>query len=227
MNLQETIRRILREETEPPLYFRRRVSASDIERLVRDVKISISGGKNKSDALYDAVQNFISSNREQFKDYMWSINHLPSLIKYINSKLDEEPLNESILREETSDQESIKDLVSDMGFYQTAKMFGGIKGLYSVLGFTGTQKEMIFIVDTIMRHDVPVMENICDFKIEPTLHSLKLYVEMPKYYPNLADDSWANRQRVLRARDNISTIINKLGNSLVRGHTIDVSLGKC
>ena len=69
MNLQETIRRILREETEPPLYFRRRVSASDIERLVRDVKISISGGKNKSDALYDAVQNFISSNREQFKDY--------------------------------------------------------------------------------------------------------------------------------------------------------------
>ena len=102
MNLQETIRRILREETEPPLYFRRRVSASDIERLVRDVKISISGGKNKSDALYDAVQNFISSNREQFKDYMWSIKHLPSLIKYINSRLDEEPLNESILKEELS-----------------------------------------------------------------------------------------------------------------------------
>ena len=101
MKLQETIRRILREETEPPLYFRRRVSASDIERLVRDVKISISGGKNKSDALYDAVQNFISSNKEQFKDYLWSINHLPSLIRYINSKLNEEPLNESILREES------------------------------------------------------------------------------------------------------------------------------
>ena len=100
MNLQETIRRILREETKPPLYFRRRASDSDIERLVRDVKISISGGKNKSDALYDAVQNFISSNKEHFKDYMWSINHLPSLIKYINSKLDEEPLNESILMEE-------------------------------------------------------------------------------------------------------------------------------
>ena len=102
MNLQETIRRVLSEETKPPLYFRRRSSASDIERLVRDVKISIRDGKNKSDALYDAVQNFISSNREQFKDYMWSINHLPSLIKYINSRLDEEPLNESILKEELS-----------------------------------------------------------------------------------------------------------------------------
>jgi len=100
MNLQETIRRILREETKPPLYFRRRVSPSDIERLVRDVKISIRDGKNKSDALYDAVQNFISSNKEQFKDYMWTINHLPSLLKYINSRLKDEPLNESILREE-------------------------------------------------------------------------------------------------------------------------------
>ena len=227
MNLQETIRRILREETEPPLYFRRRVSASDIERLVRDVKISISGGKNKSDALYDAVQNFISSNREQFKDYMWSINHLPSLIKYINSKLDEEPLNESILREETSIQDRVKNTVSEIGFNTTKKMFGSINNLYSALGFTGTQEEMIFIVDTLMKHDVPIIENICDFRIVPTKHSLKLYVEIPKYYSNLADDSWANRQRVLRARDNISTIIHKLGNSLVRGHTIDVSLGKC
>ena len=101
MNLQESIRRILREETELTNYIRRRATANDLERLVRDVKISISGGKDKSDALYDAVQNFISSNKEHFKDYMWSINHLPSLIRYINSKLDEEPLNESILREES------------------------------------------------------------------------------------------------------------------------------
>ena len=56
----------------------------------------------------------------------------------------------------------------------------------------------------------------------------KLWQFGTKYnYSNLADDSWANRQRVLRARDNISTIINRLGNNLVRGHTIDVSLGKC
>jgi hypothetical protein len=119
------------------------------------------------------------------------------------------------------------DKISNMGFYKTSRMFGGIQNLYKVLGFTGTQEEMIFIVDTIMRHDVTVIENICDFKIEPTLHSLKLYVEIPKYYPNLADDSWANRQRVLRARDNITTIIERLGNDLVRGHIVNVSVGKC
>ena len=120
MNLQESIRRILREETKLSDYIRRRVTANDLERLVRDVKISISGGKDKSDALYDAIQNFISSNRERFKDYKWSINHLPSLIKYINSKLDEEPLNESILREESN-----KDILID-GLYDPIYEENGI-----------------------------------------------------------------------------------------------------
>ena len=120
MNLQESIRRILREETELTNYIRRRATANDLERLVRDVKISISGGKDKSDALYDAVQNFISSNKEQFKDYMWSINHLPSLIRYINSKLDEEPLNESVLREESN-----KDILID-GLYDPIYEENGI-----------------------------------------------------------------------------------------------------
>ena len=121
MNLQESIRRILREEKELSTYFRRRVTANDLERLVRDVKISISGGKDKSDALYDAVQNFISSNRERFKDYKWLYsNHLPSLIRYINSKLDEEPLNESVLREESN-----KDILID-GLYDPIYEENGI-----------------------------------------------------------------------------------------------------
>ena len=132
-----------------------------------------------------------------------------------------------VLKEETSQESKLKDLISKRGFYKTSKVFGGIENLYKVIGFTGTQDEMIFIVNEIMKHDVTVIENICDFKIEPTLHSLKLYVEIPKYYSNLADDSWANRSRVLRARDNIRTIIHRLGNSLVRGHNVEVSLGKC
>ena len=96
-----------------------------------------------------------------------------------------------------------------------------------MLGFTGTQEEMIFIVDTIMRHEVTDMENICDFKIKPTLHSLKLYVEIPKYYPNLSDDSFVNKQKTIQAIYNIGTLIHRLGNGLVRGHTIDVSIGDC
>ena len=96
---------ILKEETELPAYIRRRVTPNDLEWLVRDVKISLSRGKNKSDALYDAIQNLISSNRELLKDYdmfqdVYAFDE--PLIRYINSKLDEEPLNESILMEELS-----------------------------------------------------------------------------------------------------------------------------
>ena len=132
-----------------------------------------------------------------------------------------------ILREETSNQTKIMDKISNRGFYKTSRMFGGIQNLYKVLGFTGTQDEMIFIVNELMKHDVPVIENICDYRIEPTLHSLKLYVVIPKEYPNLPDDSWGNTQKKLKARDNISTIIHRLGNSLVRGHIVNVSVGKC
>lgn len=132
-----------------------------------------------------------------------------------------------ILREETSNQTKIMDRISNRGFYKTSRMFGGIQNLYKVLGFTGTQDEMIFIVNELMKHDVPVIENICDFKIEPTLHSLKLYVVIPKEYPNLPDDNWGNVEKKLRARDNITTIIERLGNDLVRGHIVNVSVGKC
>ena len=221
---------ILREETELPAYIRRRVTSGDLEWLIRDVKISLSRGKNKSDALYDAIQNLISSNRELLKDYdmfqdVYAFDE--PLIKYINSKLDEEPLNESILREETSRQNNLKDILSDVGVYNTSKMVGGIKNLYKFLGFVGTQEEMILIVNTLIKHDIPIIENICDFKIVPTQNSLKLYVEIPKYYPIHPDDYYPNRQKVLQARDNISTMINKMGNGLVKGHVVEVSIGKC
>jgi thioredoxin-like negative regulator of GroEL len=45
MNLQETIRRILREETEIPLFLRRRFSPEDLEWLVNDVKEMIDDGQ--------------------------------------------------------------------------------------------------------------------------------------------------------------------------------------
>jgi hypothetical protein len=138
MNLRESIRRIIREETELPLYIRRRVTANDLERLVRDVKISISGGKDKSDALYDAIQNFISSNRERFKDYKWSINHLPSLIKYINSKLDEEPLNESILREETEPEYAVIEITKPLARMEE-------KYYYQIVPYWKTKEDKIYI----------------------------------------------------------------------------------
>lgn len=186
------------------------------------------------------IINSLFRSPEAQKAWIYLLSNLPSNIaKSVKHYKDEgttlfqlksRNLQESIrkvLREETSDQESVKDLVSDMGLYQTAKMFGGVENLYKVLGFTGTQEEMIFIVDTIMRHDVPVVENICDFKIKPTKNSLIVYIEIPKYYSNLSKDSFANREKKATAYFNTLELIYKLGNGLVRGHTIQVSIGDC
>lgn len=132
-----------------------------------------------------------------------------------------------ILMEETSYQNKMKNTVSEIGFNTTKKMFGSINNLYSALGFTGTREEMIFIVNTLMKHDVPLVVNICDFRIKPTQHSLNLYVEIPKEYPNLPDDHWGNKSKTLEVKDRISTLIWKLGNELVRDHNVYVQIGKC
>ena len=243
----------LREETRIPPIIRRRLTNSDIEEAflkaldLMDYKRNsnqFSPIKNVSldrfaklviDEMVTSFEQdyFNDNNRIYFdNDEKYHDEIRVPLMNYFGDRIKErynerQGINESILREETSSQDRMKNTVSEIGLINAKKMIGGIDNLYKVLGFTGTQEEMIFIVDALMKHDVPILENICDFRIVPTKHSLKLYVEIPKYYSNLADDSWANRQRVLRARDNISTIIHKLGNNLVKGHTIDVSLGKC
>ena len=61
MNLQESIRRILREETELPLFIRRRVSIKDLDDLVVDVKKLIDNGWSETDALNASIQDFMMS----------------------------------------------------------------------------------------------------------------------------------------------------------------------
>jgi len=132
-----------------------------------------------------------------------------------------------ILREETSSQEDMRDIVSDLGLYNAKKMVGGIDNLYKILRFTGTREEMIFIVKSLMEHEVPLIDNICDFRIQPTQHSINLYVEIPKDYPNLPDDHWGNKSKTLQVKDRISNLIWRLGNELVRDHNVYVQIGKC
>jgi hypothetical protein len=64
MNLQESIRKILREETILPLYIRRRVSMEELDDLVLDVKSSIDAGYDKTASIYDTISQFIASKKE-------------------------------------------------------------------------------------------------------------------------------------------------------------------
>jgi hypothetical protein len=67
--LQESIRRILKEETELPLYIRRRVSTEELDDLVLDVKNLIASGYDKIPAIYDTIRQFIVTKISfKFKD---------------------------------------------------------------------------------------------------------------------------------------------------------------
>jgi len=132
-----------------------------------------------------------------------------------------------ILREETLLKTNIKDMISKHGFYITSKMLGGVDIMNSILNIKGSQEEMIFIVKAIMEHDVEVLGNVCNYQIVPTMYSFKLYVEIPKYYPNHSDDYYPNKQKTFEARDYISDLIKKFGNEKVRGYNIYVQVGNC
>ena len=108
MNLQENIRRILREETILPLYIRRRVSMEELDDLVLDVKDLIDSNYDKTDAIYDTVRQFVATKKEfKFKDeteqVYWDsyIEVEEPLVNYVKTNLHES--KKRILREETSD----------------------------------------------------------------------------------------------------------------------------
>jgi ACT domain-containing protein len=108
MNLQENIRRILREETILPLYIRRRVSMEELDDLVLDVKDLIDSNYDKTDAIYDTVRQFVATKKEfKFKDeteqVYWDsyIEVEEPLVNYVKTNLQESIRR--ILREETSD----------------------------------------------------------------------------------------------------------------------------
>jgi hypothetical protein len=95
MNLQEHVRKVLKEETVLPLYIRRRVSMEELDDLVLDVKSLIDVGYNKTAVIYDTIRQFIFTKKEfKFKDeteeeYWDSYNEVEEpLVNYVKSKLD-------------------------------------------------------------------------------------------------------------------------------------------
>ena len=95
MNLQENIRRILREETELPLFIRRRVNIEDLDDLIVDIKNLIDNGWSKTDAIYASVEDFMMSKGSfnfggNTEDEYWESveKYETPLVDYVKSKLD-------------------------------------------------------------------------------------------------------------------------------------------
>ena len=86
---------ILREESEIPLFVRRRFSPEDLEWLVNDVKELIDYGESLDTAIYDGVREFIKSKKfsdiDEFgpENQYWEsyLRYERPLVKYVKSKL--------------------------------------------------------------------------------------------------------------------------------------------
>jgi hypothetical protein len=70
MNLQESIRRILREETKLPSYILRRVDNEELDDMITQIKYFINIGYDKMDAINGVVKHFVALQNE-FNNDEW------------------------------------------------------------------------------------------------------------------------------------------------------------
>ena len=117
MNLQESIRRILKEETKLPSFIRRRYSEEDIDELISNVKTSIpkyDDDKNIDDVIYDEVREFMM-DKSDFGYHGTLRNDLTGNEYYLQLYKFEEPLRDYVKSVilNTNLQESIRRVLRE------------------------------------------------------------------------------------------------------------------
>ncbi len=218
MNLQESIRRILREEGFIPLPIKRRVSPEDIEEAFDYALERMGGSMNNPDSIIykekgttlkifakfvidemvtyieqdyfnDNNRIYFSDNDEDYEIYHEKIRK-PLLRHYgkrIKEKYDEvmfpnngEMIQENIrriLREERSLKTIVRDLVKNKGFLNASNIIGSLEKVHEILDLKGTEEDMMFIVNTILKHDLN--EETCSIKVSKHFHSIQILVNIP------------------------------------------------
>ena len=130
-------------------------------------------------------------------------------------------------------QESLKQTLMDeiekSGIRDTAKLITIHVGeLLHMVGIKRTQEDMIFLIRLIMKNEVKEILKYCSFDIVPSLHSIKLYVFIPKPLPE-HEGVWSRDQRVREeAKELISHLLWTSSGGLIKGCEVLVSnTGDC
>jgi len=152
MNLQESIRRTLKEETKLPSFIRRRYSEEDIDGLIANVKYSIpryGDDKHIDDVIYDEVREFMMYTLDLHgihpddwtgNEYFVQLSKFEKPLRdYVKSVILNTNLQESIrkvLREDISNraQEKLNQVLKTQGVVSASKVVGGINNLVKKLG---------------------------------------------------------------------------------------------
>jgi hypothetical protein len=105
MSLQESIKRILREETELPIFIRRRFTMKELDKLINNVEDAIlkyGDDKHIDDTIYDEVREFIKERRfddiDEFGDdqdyWRTYLKYETPLVKYVKHRIDNKLVKE-------------------------------------------------------------------------------------------------------------------------------------
>jgi hypothetical protein len=91
MNLRESIRRILKEESKKHLFVRRRFTQEELDRLMNNITTSVSNGHDFEDEIYNQIRVLLNDKKPKDLDdesQYWSryVKYEMTLGNYIRSK---------------------------------------------------------------------------------------------------------------------------------------------
>ena len=236
MNLQEHIRKVLREERDRSDLMVKLLNTTIIPQYETICKVEVKAPWNRefSSSFYSVKVFFVGDSRlpgnDDILNEIWEIIYetfgvgVDLYSEYVKN-CDEtmETLNEN-----TSTQKRLREVVKTQGISMASGLVGGIDTLFKILKIKGSQEDMIFLVKSIMDNEVTERVPYCDYEIAPTKHSINLFVNTPM--PDQSDeDNWSRTTyKKNRYNDTISNLISEWGNGLVRGHNVYVSdTGDC
>lgn len=94
MNIRESIKMVLREESKPPISIRRRFTQNELDNLMRDIETQKNFYKmNYDDAIYKVVRDFISSKNSDDIDgddsnyWLRYVSYEMLLVNYVTNRL--------------------------------------------------------------------------------------------------------------------------------------------
>jgi hypothetical protein len=257
MNLQESIRRILKEDhadkttklvgyylnTMHPIFNNKDVYTEEYSDSRGYPVISFFDNENgiylgkyyygdKSLELNRTIFNELEGLFNDDMEYVidWFNDEFDLNAEYVTYKINtniQENVRKELLQE--SLRQTLMDEIERSGIKDTANLMTVHVGeLLNMVGIKGTQEDMIFLTKVIMENEVKEQLKYCSYDIIPTSHSIKLYVFIPKPLPIHAG-IWTYDQRVREEAEHIiSEFLYRLGGGLIRGHSIYVyNPGEC
>lgn len=219
MNLQEHIGQVLREETELPIFIRRRVTDDDLEWLVNDVKELIDYGESLDTAIYDGAREFIKSRKfpdiYEFgpdADYWESyLRYERPLVDYVKKKLRiTDNVNESILMEESKMSTYLRRRL-EMLDYEVESRIG--KGFYGPDVVCVHYKNEEDLYDAIMESSIENM--YWNYFVTMEEEWPTIYLDMVKYIGskygdeirNYYADNCFNKRKVMNLKETTKEVM--------------------